>query len=155
MTVDTLSPAIVADIERATLATINNAPAHVVTWEKTTPKGLTVQHATATATGLVQAPKAVQVAAAQSADLRQLNNGNFSPVREALALFKGKALASIKAAVTQALSVTDGEGNALAPVIPWDNVRAKSHAYAIAQAIAGMPLKGRKAQWAALFAEWC
>ena len=135
----------------------DSAQAHtnVVAWEKTTPKGVVIAHATVTATGLIQAPKAVQVQAAQSADLRQLNNGNFAPVREALALFKGKERAAIVAHVTQALSIVDGEGNPLAPIVPYDNVRSKTHAMAIARAIAALPaLKGRKAQWRALFAEW-
>lgn len=138
-----------------TLSTITLAPTATIapaatlaplTWGTVSKKGTVMQHAAHSATAQALAPKVARVACAVTHDTMQLANGNYSAVREALALFKGKALQALQSDVIGALSQVQGDGTLLAPVIPWDSLRAKSHAVAVATAICNTSdLKGKKA----------
>ena len=137
--IDSLAPVAVAPV--AVASTL--APMH---WEVTSKAGKTTAHSAHSATAQALAPRAVRLNDAQQKDMAQLKNGNFAAVREALATFKGKALATLQSEVISALSQVQDDGTALAPVIPWDNVRAKSHAVAVAREICNTSeLKGKKA----------
>lgn len=138
---NTLAPIAATLAPATTLATL--AP---LAWGTVSVKtGMVSQHVAHSATAQALAPKTARMACAMSHDTVQLQNGNYSAVREALALFKGKALATLQTSIVAALSITTDDGATLAPVIQWDNVRVKTHAIAIARAIVATDLKGKKA----------
>ena len=135
-----------------------SAPAAVVavcSYTVTTKAGKTTEHTRETVRGLFGAPVAVRNGVLMSADMLQLTNGNFAPIRDGLKLFTGKALVSLQSLVTVKLTVQQDNGLNMVPVIAWDNVRAKSVAIAIAESVSiTADLKGKKLAFQGVCNAW-
>ena len=147
-----VSPVVSADVSPVVSADVS--PVVSAQWLTVNKKGLQTKHTRETVRGLFYAPPKVRGAILHSADTNQLKNGNFAAIRDGLHLIKGKELQVLQASIVAACSIV-ADGVPMAPIIQWGNIRAKTHALAVARYVAKIEgLKGRKLAFQAVCNDW-